>query len=258
MSQNASKFFSVLVKGENPEALMEQYRIGKKVDKYIKYHYHDAKKLYESNLEMLQKIVGNGKEFNFNQYQLDMLNEKIKALKNMTPFEYYQNLTYGCTYDDNGDAWSDLNPLGKWNRFQNSLHFSVPFINREGKEVSSELNKNINWKLLHNADSALYEAVWELVKEGREPIDEEEKKIKSNMINREAYFERFKSKEEYVAHNAAYWNYAYLDENGWQDLDMFNGSDIEWTKSFFDKFITPLKGDDRLTIFEFTRNGDEE
>ena len=94
--------------------------------------------------------------------------------------------------------------------------------------------------------------------EGKEPSNEEEQKIYNNMKDRTVYFSNFKNKEEYVKHNSAYWNYAYLDENGWKDMDDCEGKDIEWVSSFYEKFVVPIKPEQRVTIFEFTRNSDEE
>lgn len=258
MANSASKFYSVMVVGDNPDALMEKYQIGKKVDKYIKYKYLDADVMRENAIKVLSEIIEGGKSFGLNKFQTDMLGEKLKAIKNMTAFEYYQNLTRGCTIDDNGDAWSDMNKEGKWNTYQKGNHFSIPLINRDGNEVMSDINSRINWKLLHMANASLYELVWEMVMEGKEPSNEEEQKIYNNMKDRTVYFSNFKNKEEYVKHNSAYWNYAYLDENGWKDMDDCEGKDIEWVSSFYEKFVVPIKPEQRVTIFEFTRNSDEE
>ena len=60
-------------------------------------------------------------------------------------------------------------------------------------------------------------------------------------------------KDEYVIHNCAYWNYAYLDENGWKDIDDAK-NDIEWVSQYFDNFCANLKDTDKVTIFECTKD----
>lgn len=258
MANTASKFFSVMVVGDNPEELMEKYKIGGKVEKYLRYKYLDAEKMQKNALKMFSQIIDNAKTLNLSKFQVDSLLEKLKSIKNMTPFEYYQTITYGCSYDENGDAYSDVNPNGKWNTYQKGNHFSVPLITTNGNETTSALNKDINWKVLHLADASLYELVWELVKEGKTPSNEEEEKIYNNMKNHDVYFEKFKTKEEYVAHNSAYWNYAYLDENGWIDIDDIGGKDINWVNNFYKNYVSKLNPNDKVTIFEFTKNNDEE
>lgn len=257
MANTASKFYSVMVVGDNPQELMEKYKIGLKVDKYLKYRYLDAEKMQKNSIKIFEQILNDYKAFNLTKFQTDTLAEKLKAIKNMTPFEYYQTVTYGCSYDENGDAYSEFNPNGKWNTYRESSNFSVPLITVDGKETTSGISRNINWNLLHMADASIYELVWEMVKEGKEPTNDEEKRLYDNMVNREAYFAQFKDKETYVAHNAAYWNYAYLDENGWIDIDDEKGKDIDWISNYYKRFISKLKGTDRVTIFEFTRNSDD-
>lgn len=246
-----------MVIGDNPTELMEKYQNDLKVEKYIKYKYLDADKLHKNSIKILSQIVNNYQDLNLTKFQIDTLQEKLKTIKNMTSFEYYQTITYGMDYDDEGNAWSDVNPNGKFNTYQAGNHFSLPLINYNGEEVTSEYNKNINWKLLHMSNASLYELVWEMVQEGKEPSNEEEKKIYENMKNRETYFSNFKDKEDYVIRNASYWNYAYLDSNGWQDLDDSKLKDSEWIKKFYQTFITKLNPNDKVTIFEFTRNLDD-
>lgn len=257
MSNTASRFYSVMVVGDNPTELMEKYKNDLKVEKYLKYRYLDAEKLQKNSIKILSQLIDNYQSLDLTKFQIDALNEKLKSIRNMSAFEYYQTITYGMDYDDEGNAWTDVNPNGKYNVYQKGNHFSLPLINNKGEEVTSELNKNINWKLLHMANSNLYELVWELVKEGKEPSNDEEKQIYNNMINREAYFENFKDKDDYVIRNSAYWNYAYLDENGWKDIDDSKMKDADWIKNFYKNFITKLNPDDRVTIFEFTRNLDD-
>lgn len=258
MAKSASKFYSIMVVGNNPDELMAKYKIGSKVEKYLKYKYLDAEKVQKNTIKIFDQMLDNYKTFNLSKYQVDVLQEKLKAIKNMTPFEYYQTISYGCTYDENGDAWSDINPNGKWNSYFKGNHFSVPLINNKGEEVTSELNRNINWKLLHLADASIYELVWDMVMEGKKPENEEEQRLYDNMKNREVYFSNFKNKDEYVAHNSAYWNYAYLDSNGWVDVDDKGMTEMDWITNFFNRFITKLNPTDKITIFEFTRNNDEE
>jgi hypothetical protein len=97
-----------------------------------------------------------------------------------------------------------------------------------------------------------YEIVWKLIKEGKKPSSEEEETLFNNMKDNVNYFANFKNVDEYVIHNCAYWNYAYLDKDGWQDMD--DDKDYSsWISTFFDKFVTKLNPNDKITIFECTK-----
>lgn len=257
MAHTASKFYSVMVVGNNPEELMEKYRIGLKVEKYLKYKYLDAEKMQKNSIKIFSQMINDYKSFNLTKYQVDILSERLKAIKNMTPFEFYQIQTQGCSYDDEGNAWSDKNPNGKWNNYQKGNHFSIPLILKNGQQITSCPNEEIDWSKMHRVDEKFYERVWDLVHGLLAPETEDDDAIMVNMSNKENYFSNFKDKEDYVLRNTSYWNYAYLDENGWIDLDD-SKNDTEWIKNFYNKFIKKLNPTDRVTIFECTKNSDEE
>ncbi len=86
--------------------------------------------------------------------------------------------------------------------------------------------------------------------EDESPTNEDEEKIKKIWSVRKNYLQKFKSEDAFVYHNCSYWNYAYLDDKGWVDLDD-SPSDIEWVSTFYDRFVTKLKDDDLITIYEY-------
>ena len=55
---------------------------------------------------------------------------------------------------------------------------------------------------------------------------------------------------DYVYSMASFWCYAYLDENGWVEL---SGPQFDWVKNFYERFVSPLSDDGKLTIFDCTR-----
>ena len=97
----------------------------------------------------------------------------------------------------------------------------------------------------------LFEKIWSLVIDDAEPSTKEEENLKVNWETKKNYLSKFKNVDEFVAHNCAYWNYAYLDENGWIDVDD-EKNEKKWITDFFDRFITPLKKGDLVTIFEYS------
>jgi len=257
MAQTASKFFNVMVVGNNPEELLKKYKIGEKVEPYIKYHYLDAEKIQKNSIKILTELCKNYKTFQLSKFHLNALQEKLKSIKNMSPFEYYQAITYGCTYDENGDAWCDVNPNGKFNSYQKGNHFSNPLILHNGEESYFSVNGKIDWGKMHLANAPLYSRTWDLAVGDCIPENENEVTIKKNTQNNQVYFSKFKDKEEYVRYSSSYWNYAYLDENGWVDADDAKSMN-EWITTFYNKFVTQLKPTDIVTIFECSKNDDDE
>lgn len=247
-----SKVFTVMVVGDNPDELMSKYDINLKVDKYRKYRYLDAEKIRNKSIKLIEEILANKDNLNLGKFQLDFFTEKLKEIKEMSDFEYYQEITYGLTYDENGDAWSDENQNGKWLTCKIGDFLSVPLILKNGEQTHQAINKDIVWDDIHMRDSELYDITWDLVHGYREPINEQEKKIFENMKNMKNYFSNFKTKDDYVIHNCAYWNFAYLDKNGWIDMDSCDDS-TKWISQYFDTFVSKLSPTDKVTIYECTK-----
>lgn len=250
-----SKFFTVLVKGDEPEKLMSKYDASLKVKPYIKYKYLDAEKLKQNSVKILTDIINKHDLFGLKKDALDFYKEKLKAISSMTSFDYYTFITSGMFYDEDGNALSEENPNGKWDKYNLGKNFSYPFKLVDGSESYQAYAKDINWELMHmNTDRVkLFETIWALAIDGDDPSDENEAKLKELWESRKNYLSNFKSADEFAAHNCAYWNYAYLDENGWVDMDDSKG-ETEWITNFFDRFIEPLDDKAKLTIFEYSHN----
>lgn len=243
--------FVVLAAGDNPQELMDKYDLNKKVTPYVVYRFKDAGKLKAKYLEVLNGLLKND---DMSEDEIAEINDSINEVTNENDVQFYLDYTEGYDYDDKtGDAISDVNPDGKWSVCNVGKIFSVPFITKEGKEVFSEMKGNVDWKLMHLHGSEIYETTWDVVMGGKTPETEIEKKVYENMKNRTGYFQKFGSKEMYVASNTAFWCYAYVDKNGWVELE--DGQDqFEWMVDFYDRFIEPLPDDTMLTIFECRRD----
>lgn len=247
-----NRFYTVMVVGKNPQELMEKYSMEKKVEPYIKYKYLDAKKLRDKTLATYKDLISNFQKYGFNNDFLEVIKEKHKAIQSMSPFEYYTLITYGMFYDEDGNAMSEENPDGKWLKYHIGQGFSYPLRLNDGTESYSALKSDIKWDDLHlnSASVSLFRTVWRLVMEDENPTNDDEEKIKKIWSVRKNYLQKFKSEDAFVYHNCSYWNYAYLDDKGWVDLDD-SPSDIEWVSTFYDRFVTKLKDDDLITIYEY-------
>ncbi len=242
-----------MVVGDNPDKLMEKYSKSLKVKPYIKYKYLDADKLKSNAEKVIREMINNSDKLMLNDFQLNYFKERLKAIISMTSFEYYRLITQGMYYDENGNALTEENPYGKWDKFNLGKNFSYPLKLKDGKESYQAKAKDIDWASMNmNPEYVkLFETIWDLVVNDNMPSTKEEETLKANWENKKNYLSKFKSVEEFVSHNCAYWNYAYLDDRGWTDVDDDN-NESAWINGFYDRFIKKLKEDDLVTIFEYS------
>ena len=250
-----SKFFTVMVVGDNPEGLMSKYDKALKVKPYIKYKYLDAEKIRLNAIKMLSNIIASYDKFAMSEDQLEYFKSRLKAINGMSSFEYYSSLTNGLYYDADGNALSEENPDGKWDKYNLGKNFSYPLKLKDGNESYQALSGDVDWNQMHMETNSvnLFEIIWRLVVDDDDPSDANEEQLKNNWKDKKNYLSGFKNVDEFISHNCAYWNYAYLDKNGWVDVDD-EGDEMKWVLNFFERFIEPLKNDEKVTIYEFSRS----
>ena len=249
---SGSVFFSVMAVGDNPDEIMSKYDLSLKVKPYVRFRYKDASKIKEKTVKVYSDIIKDHKKFLLNEMQEDYLKEKIKAINNMSPFEYYREITNGLYYDENGDALSDENPNGKWKTYNIGNHFSLPFTLKDGSEKYQAINNEIDWESMRFKNRKVYEDAWDLVHNIRQPETDDEKLIYENMKDKTNYFSRFKDRESYAIYNSAYWNFAYVDENKWIGMDDDN-KEMDWIENYYDRFVKNIDQNAKITIFECTK-----
>lgn len=245
------RFFTALVVGDNHEEIIKKYSIDNKVEKYVKYKYTDAKKYQSAIKKALSAICDDRRKSGLSNGQIELVKGRLAAIEKMSPFEYYQMLTEGMYYDEDGNALSDENPNAKYRSCHLGEMFSIPFKMQDGTEAYTAIKGDVDWKQMHMAGMKVYERAWDLVVNDEEPENDEEKRIKKIMGEKKNYFSTFPSKDAYVTYSTAYWAYAIVDENGWKDSDTECNADMmKWIGSFYDKFIKELPDNTRLTIYE--------
>ena len=254
MAQTNSRFFSVMVVGDNPEVILEKYNMNKKVEPYIKFKFLQAEKYKEAAIKATEKIIEDASISMITPSIKSALEENVKQLKAMPTFDYYRKITEGMYYDENGNALSEKNPEGKWKTAHIGRNFSLPLILKDGNESYSAKCSEVNWDAMNLKNQEIYRSAWEVVVEGREPVTEDERTILKSMGDKQVYFSKFPNKEAYVNHSTAYWNFAYVDENGW--VDMSDDNEQHWISTFFDRFVRNIKDDEKVSIYECTTNDD--
>ena len=250
----------ILVIGDNHEEIVKKYSADTTVDKYLFMKFDDAAINKENRLKMIEGVLTTP-TIPLSEVQRDIYKNLYLDLKEMDVFEYYQNVTEGCIYDEEtGDAYSTKNPNAfyqyercpqkRWIKLNEESTFSNPFVLLNGEKSYSARVGDIDWPKMHMTNTAPYEAAWEMVVEGRKPTNRQEKHIYDVMKNKTDYFtENFKDKDEYIKHSCSFWCYGVATNDWYKEVD-YTISDKEWVSTFYDKFIKTLDNNELLTIYE--------
>ena len=247
MTNDDYQHFVCIVAGDNPDELMRPYDRREEEEPYVRYHYKDATKIKEKYIELYEGILNSDEE----TIDKEELEDIVNDLKEMSVEEFYEELTEGLTIDDEtGDAISTENRQGMFSYYELGKWLSVPFLLKGGREVFQSKKSDINWDKIHLGGGDIYRKTWEMVMEGVEPSTDYEKTIYDNMKDKETYFKKFETKENYVVSNTAFWGYAFLSEKtGWVDASDTNDQFV-WMSEYYNMFIKNLPDDTLLTIYE--------
>lgn len=251
---------TLLVVGEDYKEIIKKYDAETEVDKYLVAKRERAEKMYSDHIKFVESVLKDGR-VPLTEQQKDLYRLVLGRLKEISAEQYFKAVTKGCTYDENGDAYSTKNPDAKYwtpRMYQNRLlktgeegYFSNPFVLKDGSKSYVAKFNDIDWGKMHLNNQAVYRAAWELVVDGRKPENEKEEGILQHMGERKAYFANFADVDEYVVHSTAFWTYGIIDADGkYTDADDV-ASDIDWVREYYPRFIEPLKENNpMLAIYE--------
>jgi len=246
----ANRHFTAIVVGDNPEELMKKYDSLSKTEPYIVYEFRKVSKYKENIINGYTSLLKNK---DLDEETRFFYTEEIEHIKDCDDIDFYTELTEGLDIDpENGNAVSNVNPNGKYTYCRIGKNLSMPLIDTDGNEVFQAKKCDIQWDKIHLAKKEVYDAAWEMIMGDKKPSNEEEKIIYENMKNRKDYFAFFGTKEKYIMSNTAFWGYAFVDQNGWKEMED-NVDEIGWISSFFDRFIKNLPNDTLITVFECFR-----
>lgn len=250
MKNDDYKHFVCIVAGENPSELMEPYDRNKKVEPYVVYKYADANKIRKEYIKSYEYML----ESKTGEYDENYIKDTILDLSEMDSDDFYYDITEGLIIDpETGNAMSDVNKNGKWSYYNIGKLFCMPFLTKDGREVFQALKGDIDWNKIHLSNGHIYERAWDMVMNGSEPKDDNERNIFENMKDKSAYFMKFENKENYVISNTAFWGYAFLSEKtGWMEASEYEDQFV-WMSTFYNMFIQHLTDDTLLTIYECVR-----
>ena len=252
-----NRHFRVIAAGDNAEENMLKYDSNLKVAPYVAFEYAKAEEYRKDYIKTLKNIIAY-EESNPNmtadsKVRLQYLKDELKEVKEENATDYYLDLTDGLTLDEKtGDALTTENPLGMYTSHKLGGDFSLPFILKDGSEVYKARKGDIDWDKIHLANARAYEVAWDTTHGLAEPQDDEERNIYEHMKNMHEYFANFDGREHYIAANTAFWGLAFVDDNGWHELEA-SMKQFDWVIGFYDRFIKPLPDDTMLTIYECVR-----
>lgn len=245
-----NRHFTLVVIGDNPEKIVGPYDNGLKVEPYALYEFKRAKEYLDNYKKYYQEMYNITPD---DDEKKEMLKETLDHLNEIDETDFYLELTDGKALDEEtGNLISTDNPNGKYDQARLGKDLSLPLITKDGKEVFTALKKDVDWEKVHMGNHEVYERAWEMVMEDSEPKTDDEKVIYENMKNRKTYFSFFGDKDTYVKSSCAFWGYAVVDQNGWEELED-NMSQTEWISNFYDRFIKPLPESTKISIYECFR-----
>lgn len=245
-----NRHFTLVVIGEKPHEIIKKYDKNLKVEPYIAFKLSDADKYKQIYLETLKNNIENCD----NDLNKSVLLDEYNFIEQMDKLDYYLNLTEKYELDEEtGNVILTTNPLGKFDWARPGKNLCMPMLDKDENEIFKGRKSEINWPKIHRYNTWTYEVVWDLVMGNKTPEGDMELKLYNNMKNRKDYFAYFKTRENYVVSNTSFWGYAYVDENGWVELED-NMSQFDWVNNFYDRFITPLSDDTLISLFECYRS----
>lgn len=123
-------FHTILVIGEEPEKTIAKYSSVTEVEKHLKIKRDDAPKLLNKHIKAIKSFLDSDK-IKLTSRQKDYFKEAYLSLKDMDEFDYFLEITKGCTYDEEtGDAYTTENPDAMYQMYYigDKCPFAEPFI----------------------------------------------------------------------------------------------------------------------------------
>lgn len=244
--------YNILVVGENPDNLLSKYNKNLHYEPYIKFAKNNASQLKKEKIQILERIQQNSSNLHLSPIQLDLLNVSLSELKKMSDEDYFMSFTADYKHDNEGNAISTDNPNGKWSSYTVGKDFSYPFKLKNGNLVFQCHVNDVNWSTMHLANTDIYDKAWDIIHQKITPTSKLEQTIFSNFDVLKEQISHFSSKEEYIKYNCSYYTYAYLDSNGWVDIEDCSNQ-YNWITTFYERFILPLQNNEIISIYEYKK-----
>lgn len=245
-----SRFFTLVVIGENPDEMIKPYDSNNEVEPYVVYEYAKRGEYRQKHIDILEKIVEMGQH-----PQLDLIKQRLEEIKEMDDIDFYLEITEGKPLDENtGNLMSNKNPNGRYDACTIGDEATVyPLILKsDDSQVFQARKGDVNWEKVHLYDKPLYERIWEMVIDGSEPQNDIERECFDRMRFAKEYLKHYGTPEVYAINQSAFWGYAVVTKDGWTELEN-NIDPIDWVANFYDTYIKNLSDDTLITIYSCYR-----
>lgn len=236
-TQQNEILYTVLVAGD-----VDLYKYDKNmpVSPYVAYKFSERNKIRELALKTYNELY---KKFTsekvFQPVLSGLLLMKLQDIEEMTDEEYFEEITKGMKYDENGDAITEENPNGKFSTLlEPCLFTAVPLKDVHFKCKVSELYP---YKV-NIFEQKKYDERWDEIMSGDyAPM------VKDDLIS------RYGDKETYlkVMTEPMFYNAFVSEETGW--LEQSDEDQIQWVINFRERFIKNLPEDTNLKVYNFKK-----
>ena len=245
-----NRAFNILVVGENPQEIVEQYDLNKAVEPYVLHKLDDMEEIYKRKILFYESILAYK-----DKIDVELLRQAqlcLKRIKQLTPYMYYEQMAQDYILDgETGNLLTTENPIGKYETIQREGLLLV------GEDETYQARKrDINFEKLHRNENRinLQKRAFDLCVNLLEPEDETDKLILQNMgdLNSQSYFDRFEDKEQYALYCESLGFYAFVTDDNWIEVSSLD-NELVWKINFYDKFIKDLPDDTLLTTYVCTK-----
>ncbi len=289
--------FAVLVIGDNVEEQLTKYDENIVMPKYVKYTKEQLIEKEKQEIEeykngtyaeYLADPVKYAENVN-NENHLKYLREDFPKKLEMNDEEIYQSAIKYYEPEDlgpNGEVYSTYNPDSKWDWYEVGGRWAGTIAVKDGVEIDepnfswgwrdedkdkvisegymtdSAYVKDIDFSKMHRTEEDYQSSIryWELIVEGAEPKNEEEKeRIKFSFYKPEFYLSRYKNKETYAKCRSSFSMWAVVKDGVWYEKGEMgwwamssetNDEAVDWEMNFFDRFIKDLPEDTLVTVVD--------
>jgi hypothetical protein len=289
--------FAVLLIGNDIEEQLSKYDENLEIPRYILY---TKEELIANERESIEEYKNDTyaeylsdpikyAENTTNENHLKYLKEEFPKKLTMTDEEIYELAIKWYDPEDigeNGEVYSTRNPNSKWDWYEvggrwggtiavkDGVEIDMPNFSwgwdadsrekviAEGTKTDSAYVRDIDFSKMHRTEEDYNEALryWELIIEGAEPKNEDEKnQVKWNWYKPEYYTERYKNKETYAKCNSSFSMWAVVKDGEWYEKgkmgfwamsDETHDEAVDWEMNFFDRFLKDLPEDTLITVVD--------
>ncbi len=288
--------FAVLVIGDNVEEQLAKYDENIVMPKYVKY---TKEQLIDKEKDFIEQYKnGTYAEYladpvNYveckSEGHVKYISEEFPKKLEMTDEEIYQDVIKHYEPEDigpNGEVYSTYNPDSKWDWYEVGGRWAGTIAVKDGVEIDepnfswgwrdedkdkvisegymtdSAYVKDIDFSKMHRTEEDYNDALrsWELIVEGAEPKNEDEKnQVKWNWYKPEYYTERYKNKETYAKCRSSFSMWAVVKDGEWYEKgnmgfwamsDETHDEAVDWEMNFYDRFIKDLPEDTLITVVD--------